>query len=158
MSKTCHASAFKIAWLFTLLQTYCLGMENMLNRQQIHSVFNTPSIFRRGRRVLCNFVKRKTNIREQSKLPVNWWKVHRDRKLSNFATNLNFDFPLLATSYGVIKCRCVMHEMPSVNINARWGGSAPFQPRKMKVSHDIWWQRWLINVHIIKTNGALASL
>lgn len=59
--------------LFTLPQTYCLGMENMLNRQQIYSVFTFLFFFEKGRCVLCNFVSRKTNIR-----------VHGGRKLSNF--------------------------------------------------------------------------
>lgn len=109
-------------------------------------------ILRRGRRVLCNFVRRKTNIRAQCKLPVNWWKVHGGRQLSNFATKLNFDFPLVASSRVMIKRGCVRYVAPSVHINARWGGSVPQvdHARRMKVIYDIWWLRWLINVHIIK--------
>lgn len=48
-------------------------------------------IFRRGRLVLCNFVKSKTNTRVRCKLSVNCSVTCTgERKLSNFATKLNF--------------------------------------------------------------------
>lgn len=67
--------------------------------EQSANIFSIQHTFglRRGRRVLCNFVRRKTNMRARCKLSVNWWKVHRDRQLSNFATKLNFDSPLHST-------------------------------------------------------------
>lgn len=112
----------------------CRTSANILSIQR---TFN----FRRGRRVLCNFVWRKTNTRVRCKLSVNWWRAGRVPAQQLWRQSSTLSSPCLSLSVVWSNVDRARRWVPSVHVNARRGGSAPRdgRARMMTLIYDIWW-------------------